>query len=110
MTDGNKPNEPKTFQEEFVTTGNQLLQRIQDLIEQGNVRRVIIKDQHGKTLIEMPLTIGVVAGSVLTAFALPLVAIGALAALVAQVKVIVERYEDPNDADKENAEREARLQ
>jgi hypothetical protein len=102
--------EPKTFQEEFVTTGKNLLERVQELIEQGNIRRLILKDQHDKVLIEMPLTIGVVAGSVLATFAMPLVVIGALAALVAQVKVIVERYEDPADAEREQSQREQRLQ
>jgi Domain of unknown function (DUF4342) len=109
MTDQTTPPKEKetykTFQEEIVTEGKQLLQRVQELMEAGNIRRLIIKDQHGKSLIEMPLTLGVVAGSVLTAFALPLVAIGAVAALVAQVKIVVERYEDPNDAEREREER-----
>ena len=107
MTDQNTPPKEtfKTFQEEFQTTGTHLLQRVQELIEAGNIRRIIIKDQHNKTLIEMPLTIGVVSGAVLTAFALPLVAIGAVAALVAQVKIIVERYEDPADAERDREQR-----
>lgn len=95
----------RTFQEEISATGQNLLAKVQELIEAGNIRRLIIKDQQGKVLLEVPLTIGVVAGSVLSMFALPLVAIGAVAALVAQVKIVVERYEDPADA-----EREQRLQ
>jgi hypothetical protein len=95
----------KTFREELESTGNQLLETVKSLIEQGNVRKIIIKDQYDKTLVEMPLTIGAVAAGALTMFAMPLVIVGSIAALVAKVKIIVERYEDPNDA-----EREQRLQ
>jgi hypothetical protein len=93
----------KTFREELESTGGQLLDTVKGLIDQGNVRRLIIKDQNDKVLVEMPLTIGVVAGSVVAVLGgWMLAVVGAIAALVARVKIVVERYEDPADADKEN--------
>jgi hypothetical protein len=73
--------------EEFRVTGEQLLAKIKELIHEGNIRRIIIKDKDGKTLIEFPLTFGVV-GVVL---APTLAAVGAIAALVGEATVIVEK-------------------
>jgi hypothetical protein len=67
-----------TRTEEFQVNGEELLAKIKELVRQGNVRRVTIKDKEGKTLIEFPLTIGVV-GLVL---APTLAAVGAIAALI----------------------------
>jgi hypothetical protein len=91
----------KTFYEQINVAGNQLLEQVQKLIQEGNVRRVLIRDSNGKTLLEVPLTIGAVAGISLAYFALPLVAIGAIAAMVAKVNIVVERYENPEDAEKD---------
>ena len=77
----------KNTYEEFKIKGEDLLAKIKQLIEEGNVRRVIIKDKNDKTIIEIPLTIGVV-GIVL---APALAAVGAIAALVSECKVLVER-------------------
>jgi hypothetical protein len=88
----------KTFSEQINVAGNQLVARVQELIAEGNVRRLIIKEPNGRTLLEVPLTIGAVAGVGLAAFALPLVALGAIAALVAKVNIVIERYADPADA------------
>src|SRR5579862_4954431 len=94
----------KTFYEQINVAGNQLLEQVQKLIQEGNVRRVLIRDSNGKTLLEVPLTVGAVAGASLAYFALPLVAIGAIAAMIAKVNIVVERYENPEDAakDKDN--------
>jgi Domain of unknown function (DUF4342) len=73
--------------EEFKVNGEQLLAKIKELIHQGNIRRVIIKDKDGKVLIEFPLTFGVV-GFVL---APTLAAVGAIAALVTEATVVVEK-------------------
>jgi hypothetical protein len=73
--------------EEFKVKGEDLLGKVKQLIEEGNVRRIIIKDKDGKTLVELPLTIGVV-GIVLAPM---LAAVGALAALVTECTIIVER-------------------
>jgi len=97
-------NNPRTFYEELNVAGNQLVEKIESLIKEGNVRRLIIKDANGKTLVEMPLTIGVVVGTGLAWVAMPLAVVGAVAALVARVQVIIERYENPEDAEKEREE------
>lgn len=73
--------------EEFKTTGDELLSKIKRLIAEGNVRRLIIKDKDMKTIIEIPLTIGVV-GIVIAPV---LAAVGAVAALVTECTILVER-------------------
>src|SRR5262249_6473803 len=75
-----------TFTESFKVTGSQLLDAVKRLLHEGNVRRVIIK-QGDKTIAEFPLTVGVV-GAV---FAPILAAIGALAALLNECTIEVER-------------------
>lgn len=81
--------EKKTTQEEFKVNGEELIAKVKQLIAEGNVRRIIIKDKDAKTLIELPLTIGVV-GIVLAPV---LAAVGAIAALVTECSIIVERDE-----------------
>lgn len=74
---------------EFKVKGEELLQKIKQLIHEGNVSRIIIKDDKGQTYLEIPVTIGVV-GAI---FAPVLAAIGALAALVANFTIEVVRKE-----------------
>ena len=74
----------------FTIKGEHLLQKIKELIEEGNVRRITITDKSGKELITFPLTIGVV-GAVLAPV---LAAIGALAALIGECTIAVEREDD----------------
>jgi len=78
---------PEVHTEEFRVNGEELLAKIKQLIHEGNIRRVIIKDKDGKVLIEFPLTFGVV-GLVL---APTLAAVGAIAALVTEATVVVEK-------------------
>ncbi len=78
----------KTY-EEFKISGDQLNAKVKQLIAEGNVRRLIIKDKDGKTIIEIPLTIGIV-GIVLAPV---LAAVGAIAALVTECTILVERTE-----------------
>ena len=73
--------------EEFHVNGEELLAKIKQLVHEGNIRKVIIKDRDGKVLIEFPLTIGVVG----TILAPTLVAVGAIAALVGEATVVVEK-------------------
>jgi len=73
--------------EEFVVDGEEVLTKIKSLIKEGNIRRIIIKDLDDKTLIEIPLTIGVV----VAVLAPVLAAVGALAAIVTKCKIIVEK-------------------
>lgn len=73
--------------EEFKVNGEDLLKSVKAIIAEGNVRRVIIKNKEGKVIIEIPLTIGVV-GALLAPI---LAAVGAIAALVTECTLIVER-------------------
>lgn len=75
--------------EEFRVNGEDLIGRIKNLITEGNIRRVIIKDKEGKVVFEIPLTFGVV-GALL---APQLAAIGAIAALLTEATVVVEKVE-----------------
>lgn len=76
--------------EEFQINGDALIAKIKELVQKGNIRRVAIKNEEGRTLIEFPLTLGVV-GAVL---APQLAAIGAIAALVTRCVVVVEKVEE----------------
>ena len=73
--------------EEFKVKGEELLQKVKSLVAEGNVRRITIKNKDGKTLIELPLTVGVI-GAVLAPM---LAAVGAIAALVTECTITVER-------------------
>jgi hypothetical protein len=75
--------------EEFKVSGEELLRKIKDLIKQGNARRIIIKDEKGETLVEIPLTIGAV-GALLAPV---LAAVGALAALLTNCTIVVIKKE-----------------
>ena len=79
----------KKTTEEFTVNGEELLAKVKSLINEGNIRRIIIKDEAGKTLVELPVTIGVI-GAVLAPM---LAAVGAIAALVAKCTIVVERRE-----------------
>ena len=81
--------EQKFKTEEFRVEGEKLLAKIKELIHEGNIRRISIKDKEGKTVMEIPVTIGVV-GILL---APQLAAIGALAALLTEATVVVEKGE-----------------
>ncbi len=75
--------------EEFRVTGEELLGKIKNLIKEGNIRKIIIKDKNGKTVFEIPLTFGVVGALI----APQLAAIGAIAALLSEATVVVEKAE-----------------
>ena len=76
--------------EEFKVNGEELLGKVKQIIKEGNVRRITIKNKEGKTVIELPLTIGVVGAVLAPVFA----AVGAIAALVTECTIVVERDED----------------
>ena len=84
-----------THREEFRVDGEQLLSKVKELVKEGNVRRIIIKQKDGKTLIELPLTYGVAGVAALAVFAPVLAAVGAIAALVTECSVVVEREDPP---------------
>lgn len=75
------------LKEEFKVSGEQLLKKINELIKEGNVRQITIKDKEGKTIISFPLTFGVIGA----ALAPVLAAVGAVAALVTECTISVER-------------------
>lgn len=77
----------KKKQEAYQVKGDELLKKVKEIIREGNVRRITIKDKKGKIIAEFPLTFGVV-GAV---FAPWLAAVGAIAALVSECTVSVER-------------------
>ena len=79
--------EEKFRTEEFRVDGEELLRKIKNLINEGNIRRVIIKDKEGKVIFEIPLTFGVVGALI----APQLAAIGAIAALLGEATVVVEK-------------------
>ncbi len=81
---------PKVWTEEIEVGGHQLLGKVEELLREANVRRIVIK-QEGKTLIEIPLT-WVAVGAVLAPV---LAAVGALAALVTNCTITIERSEQP---------------
>ena len=75
--------------ESFRLNGEQLLKKVKELIAEGNIRKITIKDKSGKELMSFPLTVGVV-GAVLAPI---LAAVGALAALIGECTISVEREE-----------------
>jgi hypothetical protein len=81
--------EEKVRSEEFRVNGEELIARIKNIIKEGNIRRVIIKDKEGKVVFEIPLTLGVVGALI----APQLAAIGAIAALLTEATVVVEKAE-----------------
>ena len=79
----------KVRTEEFQVKGEEIVAKIKELLHEGNIRRVIIKNEDGRPLIDIPLTIGVVGALV----APQLAAIGAIAALVTHGTIVVEKTE-----------------
>lgn len=78
-----------TTKETFILHGENLLKKIKELIAEGNIRKITIADKSGKELVTFPLTIGVVGALLAPVFA----AIGALAALIGECSITVEREE-----------------
>jgi hypothetical protein len=76
--------------EEHQVGGDNLVAKVKELVHEGNVRRIIINNEEGETLIEVPLTLGVVGAVLLPVWA----AIGAVAALVTDCTIIVEKVEE----------------
>jgi len=75
--------------EEFRVNGEEILTKVKELIREGNIRSIIIKNDDGKTLIDIPLTVGVVG----TVIAPQLAAIGAIAALLTHGTIVIEKEE-----------------
>jgi Domain of unknown function (DUF4342) len=82
-----------TRTEEIRISGDQLLGKAKELVREGNVRRLMIKNADGHTLIEIPLTVGVIGAALLPVWA----AIGAVAALATDCTIVVERTDEPGE-------------
>jgi Domain of unknown function (DUF4342) len=88
MTEEKK--DTKTRLEEFRVTGGEILDKIKEILHEGNVRRIILKDEKGRTFLEIPLTVGVVGALVAPVLA----AVGAVAALASNLTIVVEKVAD----------------
>ena len=89
--------------EEFRVNGDALVATVKQLVHEGNVHRITIKNEEGQTLIEIPLTIGVVGAVLLPVWA----AIGAIAALAARLNFVVEKVEEELLPDRHSSSRQA---
>jgi len=77
----------KITSEEFSITGEDLIKKVNELIHEGNIRRIIVKNEKGENLVEIPATIGVV-GAILTPW---IAALGVITSLATKCTIIVER-------------------
>ena len=82
--------EEKVRTEEFELSGDEVVAKVKELVREGNIRRITIKNEEGKTLIEVPLTLGVIGAVLLPVWA----AIGAIAALVTDCTIVVEKVDE----------------
>jgi hypothetical protein len=80
----------KTRTEEFRVNGGEIIDKIKEIIHEGNVRRIILKDEHGKIFMEIPLTVGVVGALVAPVLA----AVGAVAGLASKMTIVIEKIEN----------------
>lgn len=87
----------KTFTEEIEIAGNQLVDRVTQLLKEGNVRLLRIRSENGDVFLEIPLTIGAVTGGVVALAAPWLAVLGAVAGLLARVKIEIVRQERPDE-------------
>jgi hypothetical protein len=78
------------FVEEVQVLGRDLVDKVKSLVHEGNVRRIIVRDEHGNTFVEIPVTVAAV-GAVLAPV---LAAVGAISALVSKFTVVIVRAED----------------
>ncbi len=88
-------NENKVTYEEFEVSGEKLLRKVRELAHEGNVRRIILKRVDGSSLLEIPLTAGLAVGVLAVWIAPVLLAVGAIAAVVTKMTLVVERETEP---------------
>ncbi len=81
------PNKAENKDEVFKVSGDDIVKKVKEIIKKGNATRIIIKNEKGKTIMEMPVTVGVIG----TALAPALAALGALAALLTECTIVVEK-------------------
>ncbi|MBL8161626.1 MAG: DUF4342 domain-containing protein [Anaerolineae bacterium] len=81
----------KTFSEQIEVAGNDLVGRVQDLVKEGNARRLIIRNAENEVMMDINLTVGAVAGGVVVLGAWWIAALAVIAGLVARVKIEIVR-------------------
>ena len=91
--DDRRIEEPADGREKHRVSGDRVIEKIKDLIHEGNVRHIVIKNDEGRTLIEFPVSIGLAGALLLPVWA----AVGAIAAMVTKCTIEVER--DPEEED-----------
>jgi Flp pilus assembly pilin Flp len=77
--------------QEFKLSGDEVVHKVKELLHEGNIRRIIIKNEDGRTMLEVPLTLGLIGAALLPVLA----AIGAAAAIATRCTIIVERDAAP---------------
>jgi hypothetical protein len=90
MTDENN----RKFADEISVRGTELVEKVKELIQEGNVRRLVVRRSSGEILVEIPLTAGVGIAGLLTLMAPVLAALGAMGALIADFRVQIERDDE----------------
>ena len=93
MSTTQEPKQKRTWTEQIEVTGDELKKRVEEIIEEGNVRRFIVRNEHGDVLMEIPLTPAVAIGGVVTLINPVLTALGALGAMLAHLKLEIVRTE-----------------
>ena len=83
--------QPNARTQEFTLNGDEVVAKVKELIHEGNIRRITIKNEDGRTMLEVPLTLGLIGAALLPVLA----AIGAAAALATRCTIVVEREETP---------------
>jgi Flp pilus assembly pilin Flp len=89
----NDQSNPRT--QEYTLNGDEVVAKVKELIHEGNIRRITIKNEDGRTMLEVPLTLGLIGAALLPVLA----AIGAAAALATRCTIVVEREDSPTTGD-----------
>ncbi|NTU47140.1 DUF4342 domain-containing protein [Candidatus Roizmanbacteria bacterium] len=87
MPTKSKKTQPESTSETIRVTGERLMETVKKLLHEGNIRKIIIKNEKGETYIEIPMTVGVIGALVAPVLA----AVGAIAALAANFQIVVEK-------------------
>lgn len=82
-----KKKSTKVEEDSFKVSGEELLKKIKELIKEGNIREISIENKEGKTIMVLPLTVGIIGAAILP----PLAAVGAIAALLTECTIRVKR-------------------
>jgi len=99
----------RTFTEEIKGTASEIISQVKKLIKEGNARRIIIEDRNGKVLFQSQLTVGLAGTAVLTVLSPIVAAISMFALFMNDIKIIVERYPDEEQAGGDEYEVEAEI-